>query len=228
MLELKDVTKTYAQGAPQVTALRGVSLTVEPGEFIAITGPSGCGKSTLLHLACGLDLPTVGEVIVDGRSTASRTDDELTLMRRNRIGLVFQAFNLIPTLTALENVVMPSTLDGHSFSSQISRGRQFLDKVGLSSRYDHYPDELSGGEAQRVAIARSLIMNPSILLADEPTGNLDSESGLAIIDLLEEFGNSVTNTPNGPIRRSTLIVTHDEAVANRARRRIRLKDGLIV
>lgn len=228
MLELRNVTKIYGQGQHQVVALRNVSLQVEPGEFIAITGPSGCGKSTLLHLACGLDVPTEGEVIVDGRSTADRTDDELTLMRRNRIGLIFQAFNLIPTLTALENVVLPTTLAGRSFASQMPLGRSMLDHVGLSDRVDHFPDQLSGGEAQRVAIARALIMNPLILLADEPTGNLDSESGLAIINLLEQFGSSASDTPSGPVKRCTLIVTHDEAIAAVAPRRIRLKDGKLV
>jgi len=228
MLELKNVTKTYGQGLRQVMALRNVSLKIEAGEFIAVTGPSGCGKSTLLHLACGLDVPTDGEVLVEGRSTASMSDDQLTLMRRNRIGLIFQAFNLIPTLTALENVVLPATLDHKSFASQAVRGKALLESVGLTDRVDHYPDQLSGGEAQRVAIARALIMNPLILLADEPTGNLDSESGLSIIDLLEQFGNSTTDTPHGPVKRSTLIVTHDEAIASRAPRRIRLKDGVLV
>jgi len=228
MLQFRNVTKIYGHGPQQVVALRNVSLSVEPGEFIAVTGPSGCGKSTLLHLACGLDVPTEGEVVVDGRSTASQTDDELTLMRRNRIGLIFQAFNLIPTLTAIENVVLPTTLGGRSFSSQMPLGRSCLEHVGLSNRLDHYPDQLSGGEAQRVAIARALIMNPLILLADEPTGNLDTESGLAIIALLEKFGGSTEDGTHAPVKRSTLIVTHDEAIASRAPRRIRLRDGILV
>ena len=224
MLEFRNVTRIYGEGSQQVSALRNITFSVEPGEFIAVTGPSGCGKSTLLHLACGLDVPTDGEVIVDGRSTASCSDDELTLMRRNRIGLIFQAFNLIPTLTALENIVLPTTLGGRSFASQIPRGKSFLDQVGLKDRGDHYPDQLSGGEAQRVAIARSLIMEPLLLLADEPTGNLDSESGLSIIRLLESFGASNVDE----VKRSTLIVTHDEMIASRASRRIRLKDGALV
>jgi putative ABC transport system ATP-binding protein len=223
MLQFRNVTKTYGQGSQQVVALRNVSLTIDPGEFIAATGPSGCGKSTLLHLACGLDIPTEGEVIVDGRSTADRTDDELTLLRRNRIGLVFQSFNLIPTLTALENVVLPTTLSGQSFVSQMKAGIALLAQVGLADRAGHYPDQLSGGEAQRVAVARSLVMNPIMLLADEPTGNLDSESGLSIIKILELFGSSSADG----ILRSTLIVTHDEAIASRAARRIRLKDGVL-
>jgi len=228
MLSLINVTKTYGEGRHQVVALKNVTLQVDPGEFIAVTGPSGCGKSTLLHLACGLDIPTEGEVIVDGRSTTSRTDDELTLMRRNRIGLIFQAFNLIPTLTALENVVLPTTLDGHSFTSKLDLGRSFLDRVGLESRFDHYPDQLSGGEAQRVAIARALIMDPLMLLADEPTGNLDSESGMSIVELLLQFGSSSLESAGTSSKRSTLIVTHDEAIASRAPRRIRLKDGVLV
>jgi putative ABC transport system ATP-binding protein len=228
MLEFRNVTKTYGGGLHPVPALSEINLFIEPGEFVAITGPSGCGKSTLLHLASGLDLPSEGEVIVEGRSTGSRSDDELTLMRRNRIGLIFQAFNLIPTLTALENVVLPTTLDGKSFSSQLAFGKSLLEQVDLADRFDHYPDQLSGGEAQRVAIARALIMNPLILLADEPTGNLDSESGKAIIELLEHFGSSTTESPTGPVRRSTLIVTHDEAIASRAPRRIRLKDGVLI
>lgn len=224
MLELKNVAKTYGEGTQRVDALRGIDVQVGSGEFIAITGPSGCGKSTLLHLACGLDLPSSGEVVFDGRTTASRSDDELTLMRRTQVGLIFQSFNLIPTLTALENVILPATLDGHSFASQQDLGRRLLSRVKLEGREHHYPDQLSGGEAQRVAIARALIMNPVILLADEPTGNLDSASGMAIIDLLEEFGSEEAGKFG---RRSTLVVTHDEHVANRARRRIRLKDGLI-
>ena len=228
MLQFSNVTKLYGEGSHRVNALQGISLQVDPGEFIAITGPSGCGKSTLLHLACGLDLPTEGQVIVDGKSTVGRSDDELTLMRRNQIGLIFQAFNLIPTLTALENVVLPATLAGRSFASQLTKGKRFLEQVDLADRFDHYPDQLSGGEAQRVAIARALIMEPVILLADEPTGNLDSESGMSIIELLQEFGSSSIQTSAGRIHRSTLIVTHDEAIASRAPRRIRLKDGILI
>ncbi len=228
MLELRNVTKTYGTGPQQVVALRNISLIVEPGEFIAITGPSGCGKSTLLHLASGLDIPSEGEVLIDGKSTRDCSDDELTLLRRNRIGLVFQAFNLIPTLTALENVVLPATLNGKSFATQMGRGRQLLEVVGLGARAGHYPDQLSGGEAQRVAIARAIIMDPEMLLADEPTGNLDSESGLSILALLEEFGCSTISTPAGPVQRSTMIVTHDESIAAKAPRRIRLKDGKLV
>jgi putative ABC transport system ATP-binding protein len=228
MLHLKNVTKVYGEDNHQVLALRGIDLDVGPGEFIAITGPSGCGKSTLLHLACGLDLPTDGQVIVNGRTTASMNDDALTVMRRHEIGLVFQTFNLIPTLTALENVVLPATLEGRSFASQMDRGRILLNSVKLVGRDHHYPDQLSGGEAQRVAIARALIMDPIILLADEPTGNLDSESGMAIIDLLIEFGNLEAETSKGKVRRSTLIVTHDESIANRAKRRVRLKDGKVL
>jgi len=225
MLSLINVTKIYGEGRHQVVALKNVTVNIEPGEFIAVTGPSGCGKSTLLHLACGLDLPTDGEVIVDGRSTSSRSDDELTLMRRHRIGLIFQAFNLIPTLTALENVVLPTTLDGNSFNSNVELGKRLLSGVNLAERFEHYPDQLSGGEAQRVAVARALIMQPLILLADEPTGNLDSESGQAIVDLLVKFGSSGSGDSS---RRSTLIVTHDEAIAAKATRRIRLKDGSLV
>lgn len=228
MLLLRHVSKVYGETGHEVPALRHVDLQVEPGDFIAITGPSGCGKSTLLHLACGLDLPTDGEVFINGRSTTALTDDQLTTMRRHEIGLVFQSFNLIPTLTALENIVLPATLGGRSFASQIDQGRKLLGCVGLENREAHYPDQLSGGEAQRVAIARSLIMNPLILLADEPTGNLDSESGMAIMDLLLEFGNVEADSSRGKVKRSTLIVTHDEGIANRARRRVRLKDGIVV
>ncbi len=228
MLQFQNVIKVYGEGEQRVSALRGIDLEVDAGEFIAITGPSGCGKSTLLHLACGLDLPTSGTVNVNGRKTLEMSDDNLTIMRRHEIGLVFQSFNLIPTLTALENIVLPSTLEGQSFASLQDRGRELLKQVKLAGREDHYPDQLSGGEAQRVAIARSLIMEPTILLADEPTGNLDSESGQSIMDLLMEFGNQEIVTSNGPVKRTTLIVTHDEGIANRARRRIRLKDGKIL
>lgn len=222
MLEFRDVTKVYGQGRNEVFALRNVSLCLEPGEFAAVTGPSGCGKLTLLHLACGLDVPTDGDVLIDGKSTAGRTDDELTLMRRCSIGLIFQAFNLIPTLTALENVVLPMTLGGQSFASQAALGRSILERVGLSQRADHYPEQLSGGEIQRVAIARALIIGPRILLADEPTGNLDSANGQAIIELLEArpAGDGATTGP-----RITLIATHDAMIAARAQTQVRLKDG---
>jgi len=228
MLQFNQVSKTYGDGPMAVKALRQVDLRVDHGEFIAITGPSGCGKSTLLHLASGLDLPSEGEVRIDDRATSNRSDDELTLMRRNRIGLIFQSFNLIPTLTALENVVLPATLSGRTFASISDKGKHLLERVGLGSRLAHFPDQLSGGEAQRVAISRALMMDPVLLLADEPTGNLDSASGMEIIALLEEFSEEPVPVDGGTQRRSTLIVTHDEAIASRAPRRIRLKDGRIL
>ncbi|MCR4315705.1 MAG: ABC transporter ATP-binding protein [Planctomycetes bacterium] len=220
MLELKDVTKTYSQGGKSVEALRGVSLTLDRGEFVTIVGPSGSGKSTLLHLAAGLDTPTSGKVIIDGVSTGEMNDDELSLLRRRRIGLVFQFFNLLPSLTALENVMLPMLLESGPTKEVKARAQELLALVGLEDRTSHRPEELSGGQAQRVAIARSLIMKPPLVLADEPTGNLDSSTGAEILKTIRELGKNEGFT--------FIMVTHDLEASRLGSRRLTIRDGLIV
>ncbi len=217
MIEFHQVCKTYVQGRREVRALRGVSLRIDRGEFLAVMGPSGSGKSTLLHLAGALDLPTSGRIDIEGRSTADLTDGERTLFRRRRIGFVFQFFNLIPTFTVLENVSLPLLLDGARMAEVSERASGLLERVGLSGRSSHLPDELSGGEMQRVAIARALAGSPEILLGDEPTGNLDSATGAGIMALLQEVAAEGKMT--------VVIVTHDPKVAEHARRRITVRDG---
>jgi putative ABC transport system ATP-binding protein len=219
MLELRDATKVYRQGRREVNAVRGVSLTVRPGEIVALVGPSGSGKSTLLHLLGGLDRPTTGAALFDGRDLATLTDDELTLLRRDRIGHVFQFFNLLPTLTAAENVALPLLLGGMARGEAMSRAALGLAAVGLADRTDHLPDEMSGGEQQRAAVARALAVRPRVLLADEPTGNLDSASGAEVLEVLRSM------TASGD--RSVVMVTHDERAAAIGDRVVRLRDGRI-
>ena len=219
MLELRDAGKVYRQGRREVHAVRGVSLTVRPGEIVALVGPSGSGKSTLLHLLGGLDRPTTGAALFDGRDLATFTDDELTLLRRDRIGHVFQFFNLLPTLTAAENVALPLLLGGTSRDEAMSRAAEGLAAVGLADRTDHLPDEMSGGEQQRAAVARALAVRPRVLLADEPTGNLDSASGGEVLEVLRSM------TASG--ERSVVMVTHDERAAAIGDRVVRLRDGRI-
>jgi putative ABC transport system ATP-binding protein len=190
---------------------------VEQEEFVAVVGPSGSGKSTFLHLAGGLDLPTSGEVMVGGQFTTSLSDLELTRLRRQHIGFVFQAFNLVPTLTAMENTALPALLRGGRYAEVRPKAEALLERVGLRHRVAHRPEELSGGELQRVAIARALINAPPLLLADEPTGNLDSVTGLAILNLLREVGSG----------RTLVIITHDPKVASVAQRLIQIKDGCL-
>jgi putative ABC transport system ATP-binding protein len=219
MLELTDVTKTYSQGRREVRAVRGVSLAVEPGEMVVLLGPSGSGKSTLLHLMGGLDQPTSGQIVFEGRSLADLSDDDLTILRRQEIGHVFQAFNLLPTLTAIENVALPLLLGAKPREESLARARAGLEQVGLSDRADHFPEELSGGEQQRVAIARALAMRPRLLLADEPTGNLDSESGAEVLAVLREL------TADGS--RAVVMVTHDATAAAVGDRKVLLRDGRV-
>ena len=202
-----------------ITALAGVSLDIQKGEFVVIMGPSGSGKSTLLHLIGGLDQPTEGEVLVDGRIISQMTDDEVTLFRRVKIGFVFQFFNLLPSLTAEENVLLPLILDGRAGSDNDLRVKMLLERVGLQGRRDHLPEELSGGEMQRLAIARALAFNPPILLADEPTGNLDSKSGESILKLMRQI--------NQEERCTVVMVTHNREAAGYGDRIIQLKDGKI-
>ena len=219
MIRCRDLCKFYQQGENQITALAGVSLEIPAGSFAAIMGPSGSGKSTLLHLIGGLDRPTSGELLVNGRLIGQMADDQLTLLRRNQIGFVFQFFNLLPTLTALENVALPFVLAGRAKVEADRRASVLLAKVGLDKRKDHLPEELSGGEIQRVAIARALSFSPPILLADEPTGNLDSKNGTAILDLLRQI-----NQEDGC---TVVMVTHSEEAASYANRKIFLRDGAV-
>ena len=215
MIEFRNVSKVYTQGQHRVTALEDVSLSIMPGEFVAVTGPSGSGKSSFLHLAGGLDVPTEGQAIVDGREIRTMGDDELTLFRRNRIGLIFQFFNLIPTLSVLENTALPALLSGGRFADVRPAAERLLMQVGLKDRMTHRPEQLSGGEMQRVAIARALINDPPILLADEPTGNLDSATGAEILALLRRFHGE----------RTIVTVTHDLSMESVADRSIHIKDG---
>ncbi|MBI5493911.1 MAG: ABC transporter ATP-binding protein [Deltaproteobacteria bacterium] len=220
MIELKDVHRTYGEGHAAVHALRGVSLSVPPGQFVAVMGPSGSGKSTLLHLLGALDWPTRGEVVLDGKNVARMDDNALTRLRRERIGFIFQFFNLLPTLNAVENVCLPALLGGKSLASVETRARQLLGRVGLGDRAHHRPSQLSGGEQQRVAIARALVTDPPILLADEPTGNLDSRSGAEVLTLLRQACDER--------KVAIVMVTHDAGAARRADRRVDIKDGLIL
>src|SRR3989304_1764165 len=219
MIRLINVHKIYQQGRNKITALAGLSLDIQKGEFAAVMGPSGSGKSTLLHLIGGLDRPTEGQVLVDGRIISQMADDEVTLFRRTRIGFVFQFFNLLPTLAAVENVMLPLILDGRSGSESNLRAKTLLERVGLEGRRDHLPEELSGGEMQRLAIARALAFNPPILLADEATGNLDSKNGAAVLELLRQI--------NTEQRCTVVMVTHNQEAAGYGDRIVHLRDGVI-
>ncbi|HET7453049.1 MAG TPA: ABC transporter ATP-binding protein [Thermoanaerobaculia bacterium] len=213
-VEFREVSKVYP-GAGSVPALNGVTLSIGAGEFVAVTGPSGCGKSTLLHLAGGIDVASAGSVSVGGRDLAALTDEALTRFRRREVGTVFQFFNLIPALSVQENVELPVALDGGRDGA--ARARELLARVGLEGRRDAFPYELSGGEMQRVALARALSASPNLLLADEPTGNLDSVSGAAVLDLL-----AALHAENGV---TVVMATHSEDAARRAGRVVRLRDG---
>lgn len=219
MIEFRDVRKVYLQGTREVAALDGVTLRITPGGFTCLMGPSGSGKSTFLHLAGGLDLPTSGDVLIEGQPTRSWNDDALTLLRRRRLGFVFQFFNLIPSLTVAENVALPLLLEGISAAESDLRVKPLLERVGLSDRRLHAPAGLSGGEMQRTAIARALIADPAIVLADEPTGNLDRATGRGILEILH----SVAKRDG----RTVVIVTHDPSAAEFADRVVRLRDGRI-
>src|SRR6476620_12340202 len=219
MIDLVRVTKQFA-GKRQVTALEDVSLTIPRGEMVSIIGPSGSGKSTLLNLIGGLDRPTSGEVRVDGEALGGLTDDGLTRVRRDKIGFIFQFFNLLPTLSSVENVGLPLHLRGWSRKKVDDRARELLNLVQLGHRLQHLPDELSGGERQRVAIARALSVYPPILLADEPTGNLDTRTGEEILRLISDLHTRLGST--------IVLVTHDMTVADSCERTIALRDGAIV
>ena len=211
--------KVYKQGNREITALAGVTLDIQKGEFVTIMGPSGSGKSTFLHLIGGLDRPTKGKVLVDGRVVSQMSDGEVTLLRRRKIGFIFQFFNLLPTLTAVENVMLPLVLDGQAEGPTQTRAKLLLKRVGLDDRRDHIPEELSGGEIQRLAIARALAFNPPIFLADEPTGNLDSKTGEAVLELILSINKEEGCT--------VVMVTHNREAAGLGDRIIYLKDGLV-
>jgi putative ABC transport system ATP-binding protein len=218
VVSAEDVTRRFGQGDTAVDALRGVSLTVQPGELVAVMGPSGSGKSTLMHILAALDRPTTGRVQIAGQDVGAMSDGEVTLLRRKHIGFVFQFYNLLPMLTAEENILLPLSIAGEKSDREFFDG--LVTRVGLQDRRTHRPSELSGGQQQRVAIARALVSRPTIVLADEPTGNLDSSTGAEILELLraatEEYG------------QTTVMVTHDAGAAAIADRILFLADGLIV
>jgi putative ABC transport system ATP-binding protein len=218
LVRLEDVTKVYIMDEVEVPALRGITLSIARGEFLSMMGPSGSGKSTLMNLIGCLDRPTSGRVIIDGRDVSRLSDDALAEIRRKKIGFVFQQFNLIPRLSALENVALPMWFAGVEKNQRLRRAAALLERVGLGERLKHKPTELSGGERQRVAIARALANDPELILADEPTGNLDSKSGDEVLDLLESLNRE---------GRTIVLVTHDLDYGRRAKRMIRLRDGLI-
>jgi putative ABC transport system ATP-binding protein len=219
MIELKNVHKVYRMGEVSVPALRGINLTIHPGEFVAIMGPSGSGKSTLMHLLGCLDLPSDGVVQLDGKDITKLDEDTLAQIRGKKVGFVFQTFNLIPTLTAQENVELPLFFQGVPREKRRARAAELLGKVGLDGRLHHKPAQLSGGERQRVAIARALANDPEIILADEPTGNLDSESGKAILELLAQLHRE---------GKTIILVTHNPEAAAYAQRIVRIRDGRLV
>jgi len=220
VLQTTSLRKQYQMGEVTVDALRGVDFVVPQGQFVAIMGPSGAGKSTLLHLMGGLDTPSDGDVELGGRRLAHLSDDEVTIVRRRQVGFVFQFFNLLPTLSAAENVALPLLIDGKRIEDYTSRVDDLLAMVGLEGRRGHRPDQLSGGEQQRVAIARAFVTEPKIVLADEPTGNLDSTSGTTVLELLRRTCKELNTT--------VVMVTHDPRAASYADRVVFLKDGQIV
>ena len=220
VLEAVDVTKQYHMGEVTVSALQEVSFTVTKGEFVAVMGPSGSGKSTLLHLLGGLDEPTSGEIALAGHTITHLSDDAVTVVRRRKVGFIFQFYNLVPTLTAAENVGLPLLIDGQPIDKYQEKIDGLLGMVGLADRRHHKPDQMSGGQQQRVAIARAFVNDPEIVLADEPTGNLDSQSGTAILELLRQSA--------GTLQQTIVMVTHDPRAASYADRVVFLKDGRIV
>jgi putative ABC transport system ATP-binding protein len=219
MIKLEQVSRAYGAGSKAVAAVTEVSLVIEPGSFVTVVGASGSGKSTLLHLMGALDVPTSGRVLLEDQDLGTMSDDARTYLRRTRIGFVFQFFNLLPTLTAAENVALPARLAGGSRETTRSRAVELLGRVGLAARGDHRPDELSGGEMQRVAIARALMMDPPLLLADEPTGNLDSATGSSVLELLRGAVDA---------HRTVVLITHDPAIAQRGSRLLTMADGRLV
>src|SRR2546428_4084817 len=222
MIAVRNLVKTIRNGAHQVEIIRNISFDVPSRQFVAVMGPSGSGKSTLLGLLAGLDWPTSGQIVLDGQDITHLREDEMAQLRGRKLGFVFQSYHLIPTLTALENVMLPMEFNATATGANgaADRAAHLLESVGLTGRRDHYPAQLSGGEQQRVALARAFMMKPSVLLADEPTGNLDSENGHHVLELLIRLNKDEGTT--------LVLVTHDELLASHAERRIVLRDGLIV
>ena len=220
LIQAEILTKIYGQGDTAVTALDHVRLSVKAGEFVAVMGPSGCGKSTLLHLLGGLDRPSAGQVLIDGHNLSTLSDAALTQLRRRKLGFVFQFFNLIPVLDSTENAALPLTLDGVPLAQARARAAEWLKRVGLSNKLASRPDQLSGGQQQRVAVARALVAEPSLILADEPTGNLDTHASDEIAGLLRQVSDEW--------QRAVVMVTHDPRIAAYADRILFLKDGTIV
>jgi putative ABC transport system ATP-binding protein len=218
LIQLKNIQRHYRMGAEIIRAVQDISITIRQNEYVALMGPSGSGKSTLMNIIGCLDTPTSGEYVLNGKKVSEMTDNELAEVRNKEIGFVFQTFNLLPRYTALDNVMLPLIYAGVSGQDRIRRGEDILAKVGLAERMTHKPNELSGGQCQRVAIGRALINNPSIILADEPTGNLDSKISLEIMGLFQQIhleGNTI------------ILVTHEEEIARYAHRIVRLKDGVV-
>jgi putative ABC transport system ATP-binding protein len=218
IIEIKGITRDFPLGNEIVYVLKGIDLHIEKGEYVALMGPSGSGKSTLMNILGCLDTPTAGSYVLNGKDVSKMEDDELAEIRNKEIGFVFQTFNLLPRTTALDNVALPMVYAGYSKHERNHRSTEVLTQVGLADRMDHQPNQLSGGQRQRVAVARALVNKPSIILADEPTGNLDSKTSVEIMNLFDEIhanGNTV------------ILVTHEEDIAKHAHRIIRLKDGLI-
>lgn len=219
VIKISDVYKTYVMGDNIVNALDGVNLEVEKGEFLSIMGPSGSGKSTLMNILGCLDRPTSGSYMLDGREVSEYTDDELAITRNKKIGFVFQSFNLLPRMSSLHNVALPMVYAGATEEERMRSAQQALEKVGLGERVDHKPNELSGGQRQRVAIARALVNNPAIIMADEPTGNLDTKSGNDIMAMFRDLNNE---------GRTVILVTHEPEIAEQAKRTVHVRDGVIV
>ena len=216
IIKLQDVKKEYLMGDSTINALDGVNVAINKGDFIAIIGPSGSGKSTMMNMVGALDMPTSGKIFLDGKNVAQMHESDLAQIRGRKIGFIFQTFNLIPTLTALENVSLPMMFQGTGKKERTRKAMELLEKVGLGDRENHLPSELSGGQRQRVAIARSLANNPDVILADEPTGNLDSKTGKEILELFVELNKE---------GKTIIIVTHDDDVAKKARKVLKMKDG---
>ena len=218
ILKVENLTKVYGKGENEVRALNGVSFSVEKGDFVAIIGPSGSGKSTLLHTLCGVDRPTGGKVLVNGQDVYSRSDEQIAVFRRREVGLIYQFYNLIPVLNVEENMSLPVLLDGRNVNRD--RLRELIRELDLVGREKHLPNQLSGGQQQRVSIGRALMNSPSIVLADEPTGNLDSKNSHEIVELLKRMNREYNQT--------LIMITHDESIALQARRIIAIEDGKIV